>query len=135
MSNFEDYEDISEEQNGGLLKKILSPGTGDACPSPGDQVYAHYTGTLDDGSVFDSSVSRGKEFEFTIGKGQVIKGWDRGFATMKKGEKAILRCSPEYAYGKSGAGDKIPADSTLNFEVELFRFHPKKERKVGINTG
>lgn len=56
------------------------------------EVIAHYTGTLDDGTQFDSSRTRGKEFVFVIGKGNVIKGWDKGFATMKKGEKAILRC-------------------------------------------
>jgi FK506-binding protein 4/5 len=74
------------------LKKILKEGAGDELPITGMEVTAHYTGTLDDGTKFDSSRDRGKEFKFTIGKGQVIKGWDQGFATMKKGEKAILRC-------------------------------------------
>jgi FKBP-type peptidyl-prolyl cis-trans isomerase 2 len=63
-------------------------------------VKAHYTGTLEDGSKFDSSVDRGQVFSFTIGQGQVIKGWDQGFATMKKGEKAVLKCRSDYAYGK-----------------------------------
>jgi len=89
-------------------------------------VQAHYTGTLDDGTVFDSSRKRGTPFKFTIGKGQVIKGWDQGFATMRKGEKAILRCRADYAYGEGGQGS-IPANATLNFDVELIDFHPKKK--------
>ena len=78
--------------DGGLLKKITKTGSGDATPVAGMEVVAHYTGTLDDGSKFDSSRDRGKEFKFQIGQGAVIKGWDQGFLTMKKGEQAILRC-------------------------------------------
>jgi peptidylprolyl isomerase len=129
MADYSDYVDISEEQNGGLLKKVLEEGSGDAFPNPSDEVRAHYTGTLDDGTVFDSSRSRNKEFVFTIGQGQVIKGWDVGFASMKKGEKAILRCTPDYAYGKRGSGEKIPPNTTLNFDVELIAFAPKKKEK------
>lgn len=124
MSDFSDYIDISG--NGGLLKKVIVPGTGDSFPQPGDEVCAHYTGTLDDGSIFDSSRTRGKIFKFTIGKGQVIKGWDEGFASMTIGEQAILRCRSDFAYGKSGQGT-IPADATLNFDVELISFAPKKK--------
>jgi len=92
-------------------------------------VSAHYTGTLLDGTKFDSSVDRGEAFKFKIGQGQVIKGWDTGFASMKIGEKAVLKCAPEYAYGKNGSPPKIPADATLLFEVELLGFEePKKER-------
>lgn len=83
-------------------------------------------GTLEDGTKFDSSRDRGQPFKFTIGKGQVIKGWDQGFAVMKKNEKAILRCRSDYAYGDSGQG-KIPAGATLNFDVELISFGPKKK--------
>jgi peptidylprolyl isomerase len=119
------FENVTED--GGLMKKLLSEGEG-AFPNTGDEVEAHYHGTLEDGSVFDSSVTRGKTFKFTLGKGQVIKGWDKGFASMKKGEKAILRCRSDYAYGKGGQG-KIPADATLYFEVELLNFGPKKKEK------
>jgi peptidylprolyl isomerase len=93
-----------------------------------DEVVAHYTGTLDDGSKFDSSRDRGKEFKFTVGRRNVIKGWDVGFAGMKKGEKAILRCREDYAYGKRGQGT-IPAGATLTFDVELIDFGPKKKEK------
>jgi peptidylprolyl isomerase len=117
------YTDISGD--GGILKKILKEGDG-PLPESGMEVVAHYTGTLDDGSKFDSSRDRGKEFKFVIGQGSVIKGWDQGFATMKKGEHAILRCRSDYAYGKAGQGS-IPADATLNFDVELISFAPKKK--------
>lgn len=129
MASFDSEEgfvDISGD--GGLLKKVLQEGYGDVSPPSGDMVIAHYTGTLTNGEKFDSSRDRNKPFEFTIGQGQVIKGWDQGFATMKKGEKAILRCRSDYAYGKGGSG-KIPPDATLNFDVELLDFHPKKKEK------
>ena len=75
-------------------------------------------GTLDDGTQFDSSRERGQPFEFTLGEREVILGWDKGVASMCKGELATLRCAPEYAYGQSGVGP-IPPNSTLNFDVEL----------------
>jgi len=74
MSTFVDEGFIDISGDGGLLKKILQPGEGTEVPSSGDEVVAHYTGTLDNGEKFDSSVDRGKEFKFTIGKGNVIKG-------------------------------------------------------------
>lgn len=74
------YVDITEDRDGGLLKKILSEGEEGTYPQPGDQVHAHYTGTLDDGTEFDSSRKRGKPFQFIIGQRQVIRGWDLGFA-------------------------------------------------------
>lgn len=80
---------------------------------------AHYTGKLPNGSVFDSSVSRGRPFQFTIGIGQVIKGWDVGMASMKVGEKAVFTIAPDYGYGAAGAGGVIPPNATLLFEVEL----------------
>jgi peptidylprolyl isomerase len=119
------YVDISGD--GGLMKKIIEEGTGES-PNKFDEVEAHYTGTLDDGTVFDSSRKRGKVFKFTIGKGQVIKGWDLGFASMKKGEKALLRCRSDYAYGDGGQGT-IPPKATLTFDVELISFAPKKREK------
>lgn len=127
MASFDATGYIDLSGDGGLLKKILEEGSDDSgSPQPNDEVEAHYTGTLDDGTKFDSSRDRGKPFKFTIGKGQVIKGWDKGFATMKKGEKAILRCRSDYAYGDS-AQATIPAGSTLNFDVELISFAPKKK--------
>jgi hypothetical protein len=107
--------------DGGLLKKIVKEGSGDTRPVSGQQVAAHYTGTLDDGTKFDSSRDRNKEFKFVIGIGQVIKGWDQGFLSMKKGERAILRCRADYAYGSSGVGP-IPPNATLNFDCELIGF-------------
>jgi peptidylprolyl isomerase len=112
--------------DGGLLKEVFAEGSGEL-PSSGFEVTAHYTGRLLDGSVFDSSVERGTPFKFTLGTGGVIKGWDQGFATMRKGEKAFLTCGPGYAYGARGSPPKIPADATLRFEVELLNFGPKKK--------
>lgn len=123
MASFDATSFIDVSGDGGILKKITQEGSGNS-PNAFDEVEAHYIGTLDDGTVFDSSRDRGKPFKFVIGKGQVIKGWDQGFATMKLGEKAILRCSSEYAYGDSAQG-KIPAGATLNFDVELLGFGPK----------
>lgn len=122
--NESEFQDISGD--GGILKKIIQPGDGINFPPSGYKVQAHYTGTLLDGSKFDSSRDRGKVFEFTIGRGEVIKGWDKGFASMSKGEKAILRCRSDYAYGASGQGT-IPANATLDFDVELIDFFPKKK--------
>lgn len=113
-------DDISEDKDGGLLKKILTPGQGTAHPMSGDEVSVHYTGRLLNGEVFDSSVERGEYFKFKLGEGQVIKGWDQGVATMTRGEKCILTCKPEYAYGENGSPPKIPPNATLRFEVELF---------------
>ena len=111
-----------------MPREILAEGAGET-PNDGDEVSAHYTGTLLDGTKFDSSVDRGTPFKFTLGQGRVIKGWDQGFATMKKGEKAVLTCAPEYAYGANGSPPKIPPNSTLKFEVELLGFGPKKKEK------
>lgn len=107
------------DTDGGLHKTVLAEGTGKK-PVKGAKASVHYVGTLEDGTKFDSSRDRGELFEFTIGKGQVIKGWDRGVATMRVGEKAILRCSPEYGYGAVGSPPTIPPGATLLFEVELF---------------
>ena len=100
----------------------LNAGTGSATPTKGKIVTAHYTGKLLDGKVFDSSVTRGQPFKFTIGVGQVIKCWDEGMMKLKKGQKAILNCPPDIAYGARGAGGLIPPNATLKFEVEMIDF-------------
>ncbi len=87
-------------------------------PEDGDIVFVHYTGTLADGTKFDSSLDKGKPLSFPLGEGRVIKGWDEGIATMRKGGKRQLIIPSYLAYGERKVG-KIPANSTLYFEVEL----------------
>jgi len=105
--------------NGGLKKLILRIGTA-VSPSQGEKVFCHYSGFLrSSGEMFDSSRERGEEFSFEIGNGSVIKGWDIGIASMLVGERAILRCTAEYAYGEKGSPPKIPENATLDFVVQL----------------
>ena len=101
----------------------LNEGTGDCCPT-GSRVKVHYTGKLTNGTVFDSSVTRGQPLDFVVGVQQVIRGWDEGIVQLQKGQKAILTCPPDYAYGAAGAGNVIPPNATLSFEVELIDFTP-----------
>ncbi|VAI86362.1 unnamed protein product [Triticum turgidum subsp. durum] len=103
----------------GLKKKLLKEGEGWDTPEVGDEVEVHYTGTLLDGKKFDSSRDRDDTFKFKLGQGQVIKGWDQGIKTMKKGENALFTIPPELAYGESGSPPTIPANATLQFDVEL----------------
>ncbi|XP_059362855.1 peptidyl-prolyl cis-trans isomerase FKBP4-like [Carassius carassius] len=116
-------EDITPKKDGGVLKMVKKEGTGTELPMTGDKVFVHYVGTLLDGTQFDSSRDRGEKFSFELGKGQVIKAWDIGVATMKIGEICQLICKPEYAYGAAGSPPKIPPNATLVFQVELFEFH------------
>jgi FKBP-type peptidyl-prolyl cis-trans isomerase len=106
----------------GLKVADLKVGTGRAAAA-GDQVSVHYTGWLQNGTKFDSSLDRGQPFEFPLGQGRVIKGWDLGVAGMKVGGKRQLVIPPELGYGASGAGGVIPPNATLVFEVELLGIH------------
>ena len=102
----------------GLIYLITRKGTG-VQPKVGQTVSVHYTGTLTDGTKFDSSRDRGEPFEFPLGQGRVIKGWDEGIAKMRVGDQAILVIPPTIGYGSRGAGNVIPPDATLIFIVEL----------------
>jgi len=101
-----------------MKTETLKSGQGPS-PKTGDTVVVHYTGWLTDGAKFDSSVDRNEPFEFVLGTGQVIAGWDQGVAGMKVGDKVRLTIPPELAYGAEGYPGAIPANATLIFEVEL----------------
>ena len=102
----------------GLKYYDLEVGEGPS-PEPGQLVSVHYTGWLEDGKKFDSSLDRGQPFTFPIGMGQVIPGWDEGVGTMKVGGQRQLVIPSELAYGEQGAGGVIPPNAILIFEVEL----------------
>ncbi len=105
----------------GFTKEITHETNGPK-PNVGDLVQVHYTGKFTDGKKFDSSHDRGQPLEFRVGKGMVIRGWDEGVLTMNLGEKAVITCQPEYAYGANGFPPVIPPNSVLVFDVELVDF-------------
>ncbi|MFI0419289.1 FKBP-type peptidyl-prolyl cis-trans isomerase [Spongiactinospora sp. 9N601] len=107
----------------GVTIERLSPGDGENFPQQGDEVTIHYVGTLEDGKKFDSSRDRGAPFTTKIGVGKVIKGWDEGVPQLSVGEKAVLVCTSDYAYGAHGYPPVIPPNATLRFEVELIKIN------------
>lgn len=106
------------EMESGLAYEVLKEGNGQA-PQKGDDVVVHYTGTLTDGSKFDSSRDKGQPFTFKLGVGGMIKGWDEGVATMKVGERRKLIVPADLGYGTSGVPGFIPPNATLIFDIEL----------------
>jgi len=127
--NENDYS-MPQDLPAGVLKEISTEAHKDNWQKPkqGDEVTVHYVGTLQsDGTEFDSSRARDKPFVFTLGRGQVIKGWDLGVATMKKGEVAKFTLSPQFAYGDAGSPPKIPEKATLIFKVELISWASKDD--------
>jgi len=109
------------------VKKRVDPEKCTMRSRKGDVLSMHYTGKLEDGTEFDSSIPRGQPFTFTLGTGQVIKGWDQGLLNMCEGEKRKLSIPPDMGYGDRGAPPKIPGGSTLIFEVELLKIERKEE--------
>jgi FKBP-type peptidyl-prolyl cis-trans isomerase len=118
---------LQEIQSTGTVSALraeqITPGTGEGAVV-GDTVTVNYTGLLPNGTVFDASANHGQPFSFTLGSGQVIKGWDEGLLGMQKGEKRLLAIPPSLGYGANAVGS-IPANSTLIFEVEMLDIvHP-----------
>ncbi|KAL1116828.1 hypothetical protein AAG570_005298 [Ranatra chinensis] len=127
--------DITPKQDGGVLKEIIKEGTDGEKLFTGCNVFVHYDGKFTDGTEFDSSRKGSQPFSFAIGKGLVIKAWDIGIATMKRGETARFFCREDYAYGKLGSPPKIPPEATLVFEVEMIDWEtldlsPKKDKGI-----
>ncbi|AET40747.1 peptidylprolyl isomerase FPR1 Ecym_6372 [Eremothecium cymbalariae DBVPG len=114
---------MSEVIEGGVVIERLTPGDGKSFPKAGDLVTIHYTGTLENGTKFDSSVDRGHPFQCNVGVGHVIKGWDAAIPKLSVGEKARLRIPGPYAYGSRGFPGLIPPDATLIFDVELLKIN------------
>ena len=115
----ESQREPQEEQTASGLRYIDYGGGEGAAAKAGDNVSVHYTGTLENGQKFDSSRDRGQAFQFPLGAGRVIKGWDEGVAGMRVGDRRRLIIPSELGYGSRGAGGVIPPDATLIFDVEL----------------
>eukprot|EP01102_Stenamoeba_stenopodia_P012814 TRINITY_DN4082_c0_g1_i1.p1 TRINITY_DN4082_c0_g1~~TRINITY_DN4082_c0_g1_i1.p1 ORF type:complete len:166 (-),score=36.66 TRINITY_DN4082_c0_g1_i1:54-551(-) len=111
----------------GFVKQVIKAAEDPnaASPSKGDVAVVHYTGTLVDGSKFDSSRDRNETFSFRVGVSEVIRGWDEGIQQLKVGERANLIISPSYGYGARGAGRAIPPNATLVFDIELISINKK----------
>lgn len=111
----------------GLTLSVTQKGDGKTFPQAGDKMSMHYTGTLQDGTKFDSSRDRNEPFEFTIGVGQVIQGWDKGVMKMSLGERGTLFVPSAMGYGAAGAGGVIPPNANLNFDVEVLAINGKSK--------
>ena len=109
------------------LKYIITKAGNGAKPARGQLVKVHYTGKLEDGRVFDSSIPRGEPFEFPVGMGRVVKGWDEGILMMSKGERRTLIVPPSLGYGMEGRGP-IPPNTTMIFDVELVDFKDNAQK-------
>jgi len=116
----------------GVEVETKKAGDGSTFPKKGDTLKMHYTGRLkSDGKQFDSSRTRGKPFEFVIGVGAVIQGWDEGVMKMSLGEQAALHITSDYGYGAEGAGADIPPNADLVFDVELLAINGTKAKSGG----
>lgn len=115
------HDDHIRRTSSGILYQIHQNGSGEK-PGIGQRVSVHYTGYLPDGRIFDSSYLRGQPFEFQVGIGQVIEGWDETLRDMRAGERRSVVIPPELAYGSEGAGGIIPPDINLRFDIEFIEF-------------